>query len=137
MPGQKRATPPVERDPTNAPSKAAAATGPARRSERGRGASLAGRATASPDVPCAVSADDAVIRSPATARAQSSATPSPRLSFGDQRSRSLLSHHPQLAVARLAFGCRLAGGGGGDFILGVFAPVRAFADVLVHVRIPR
>src|SRR4029077_14903189 len=36
MPGQKRATPPVERDPTNAPSTAATATGAARRSERGR-----------------------------------------------------------------------------------------------------
>jgi integrase len=35
MPGQKRATSPAERDPTNAPSMAAAATGTARRSERG------------------------------------------------------------------------------------------------------
>jgi hypothetical protein len=114
MPGQKRATPPAERDPTNAPSTAAAATGTARRSDRGSVASLAGCATASPDASCAVSADDAVIRSPVPARAQSSAIPWLRSSFGDQRSRSLLSH-------RLAFGWRLAGGGGGDYILGVFA----------------
>ena len=103
MSGQKRATPPVERDPTNAPSTAAAATGAARRSERGRGASLAGRATASPDAPCAVSADDAVIRSSATARAQSSATASPRLSFGDQRSRGLLSHQRTRSLLSLAW----------------------------------
>jgi hypothetical protein len=105
--GQKRATPPVERDATNAPSTAAAAIGAAKRSERGRGASLAGCATASPDAPCAVSADDAVIRSPAPARAQWSATPSLRLSFGDQRSRSLLSHQRTRSLLSLTW---LSGG---------------------------
>ena len=49
MPGQKRATPTMERDPTNAPSMAAVATGAPRRSERSRVASFAGCATASPD----------------------------------------------------------------------------------------
>ena len=44
--------------------------------------------------------------------------------------------HSQLAVARFAFEWSSARSGGGDFILGVFALVWAFADVLVHVRIP-
>src|SRR4029077_10640476 len=44
---------------------------------------------------------------------------------------------PKLAVARLAFRWTLAGGGGGDFILGVFVPICTFEDVLIHVRIPR
>ena len=43
----------------------------------------------------------------------------------------------KLAVARLAFRWRLAGGEGRDFILHVFVPVCTFEDVLVHGRIPR
>ena len=137
MPGQKRATPPVERDPTNAPSTAAAATGAARRSERGRGCiarrlrdSFPRRALCGVRRRCSypfASIGACTIVQNSLAEIELRRPKIPQLAVAPK--------DPQLAVARLAFGWRLAGGGGRDFILGVFAPIRAIAGVLVHVRI--
>jgi hypothetical protein len=137
MPGQKRATPTVERDPTKAPSMAAVATGAARRSERRSVASFTGCATASSDAFCAESADDAAIPS-APARCTIV-----RNFFADIELRrpkvSQLAVAPndlKLAVARLAFWWGFAGGEGAD-VIRVPAPVYTFEDVLVHIRILR
>jgi hypothetical protein len=59
-----------------------------------------------------------------------------RLCSQIRRSSKIGTPSLKLAVARLAFGWRLAGGGAGD-VIGVLVPVCTFEDVLVHIRIPR
>jgi hypothetical protein len=136
MPGQKRATPTVERDPTNTPSMAAVATGAASRSERKSVGSFAGCATASPVVLGGVGRRSYPFR-PGARPIVRNFLAGIELRRPQFSQLAVAPNDLKLAVARLAFGRRLAGGEVGDFILHAFATVCTFEAVLVHSRIPR